>query len=103
MNFTTDQQVSDYCTGFLPSTTATQLAPLVVLGNGQYPPLSVTQLGSYASAAFTSAEHPAGPNGEPGFTGTGRVVSWSCYPPTSQQAEYSQLQLGAMPFEGSTL
>jgi len=103
VTFTTDQQVSDYCAGVLPSTTATQLAPLVVLGNGQYPPLSVTQLGSYASCAFTSAEHPAGPAGEPGFTGVGRVVSWSCYPPTSQQAEYVQLQIGSMPFEGSTL
>lgn len=103
VNFTTDQQVASYCEGLLPSTTATQLAPLVVLGNGQYPPLAVTQLGSYASCAFTSAEHMPGPNGEPGFTGTGRVVSWTCYPPTSQQAEYAQVQLGAMPFEGSTL
>lgn len=103
VTFMTDQQVSDYCAGVLPSVTATQLAPLVTLGNGQYPPLRVTQLGSYASVAFTSAEHPAGPNGEPGFTGLGRVVSWSCYPPTSQQAEYVQVQMGAMPFEGSTL
>jgi hypothetical protein len=103
VSFTTDQQVSDYCAGLLPSVTATQLSPIVVLGNGQYPPLAVTQLGSYASCAFTSALHPAGPNGEPGFTGIGRVVSWTCYPPTSQQAEYSQIQLGAMPFEGTVL
>lgn len=103
VTFATDQQVSDYCAGLLPSVTATQLSPVVVLGNGQYPPLGVTQLGSYASVAFTSSLHPAGPGGSPGFTGLGRVVSWTAYPPTSQQAEYSQIQLGAMPFEGSTL
>lgn len=103
VNFTTDAQVDAYCAGLLPSTTATQLAPLLVLGNGQQPALKITQLGSYASVALTSAQHPAGPNGEPGFTGVGRVVSWSCYPPTSQQAEYAEIQLGDMPFEGSVL
>ncbi len=103
VSFSTDAQVAGYCQGLLPSTTATQLAPLVVLGNGQYPPLKVTQLGSYASVAFTSAMHPAGPDGTPGFTGTGRIVSWEAYPPTSQQAEYAQVQMGAMPFEGSVL
>ena len=104
VTFTSDQQVSDYCAGLLPSVTATQLAPMVVLGNGQYPPIAVTQLGSYCSAAFTSSLHPANPDGSPGWTGTGRVVSWTVYPPSaSNQAEYSQLQLGAMPFEGASL
>ena len=104
VTFTSDQQVSDYCAGLLPSVTATQLAPMVVLGNGQYPPLSVTQIGSYCSAAFTSPLHPANADGTPGWTGTGRVVSWTVYPPSaSNQAEYSQVQMGAMPFEGSTL
>lgn len=103
VTFTSDAQVDSYCAGLLPSTTATQVAPMVVLGNGQEPPLSVTQLGSYASVAFTSAQHPAAANGSPGFTGTGRIVSWSCYPPTTQQAEYVQLQLGSMPFEGASL
>jgi hypothetical protein len=45
--------------------------------------------------------HPAGPNGTPGWAGIGRVVSWEAYPPSDQQAEYAQVQLGAMPFEGS--
>lgn len=103
VTFTSDAQVSAYCAGYLPSTTATQLAPVLTLGNGQYPPLSVTQLGSYASVALTSALHPAGPGGSPGFTGTGRIVSWSCYPPTRSQAEYATIQLGAMPFEGASL
>jgi hypothetical protein len=103
VTFTTNQQVSNYCAGVLPTVTATQIAPMVVLGNGQYPPVKVTQLGSYASVAFTSAMHPAGPGGSPGFTGTGRIVSWTAYPPTSQQAEYVQLQMGSVPFEGSTL
>jgi hypothetical protein len=103
VTFTTDAQVSAYCAGLLPSYTATQLAPLVILGNGQYPPIAVTPLGSYCSVAFTSPLHPAVGAGSPGFTGTGRVVSWQVYPPTSQQAEYSELQLGAMPLEGSTL
>ena len=103
VTMTTGAQVSAYCQGLLPSTTATQLAPVVVLGNGQYPPLRVTQLGSYVSVAFTSAEHPAGPGGVPGFTGIGRIVSWEAFPPTQQQAEYANIQLGAMPFEGSVL
>ncbi len=103
VSFTTDAQLDAYAAGILPSVTGTQLAPLLTLGNGQYPTLGVTQLGSYASCAFTSSQHPAGPNGTPGFTGVGRIVSWECYPPTDQQAEYATLQLGAMPFEGSTL
>ncbi len=103
VTFTSDTQVTSYCAGLLPSKTATQVAPVLVLGNGQYPPLSVTQLGSYASVAFTSPLHPAGPSGQPGWTSTGRVVSWTAYPPTSQQAEYAQVQIGAMPFEGGAL
>ena len=103
VTFTSDAQVSAYCAGLLPSYTATQLAPLVILGNGQYPPIAVTPLGSYCSVAFTSPLHPANADGSPGFTGSGRVVSWQVFPPTSQQAEYSELQLGAMPLEGSTL
>ena len=103
VTFSSDDQVAAYCQGILPSMTATQLAPLLVLGNGQEPQLNVTQLGSYAEAAFTSWMHPAGTGGTPGWSGTGRIVSWECFPPSSQQAEYLQLQLGAMPFEGGTL
>lgn len=100
VNFTADGQLGDYAAGHLPSVTATQVAPLVTLGNGQYPPLNVTQLGSYAAVAFTGPQHPPGPHGEPGFASVGRVVAWTCYPPTDQQAEYTQLQIGSMPFEG---
>jgi hypothetical protein len=103
VTFSTDQQVSDYCAGVLPSKTATQIAPVIVLGNGQYPFLRVTQLGSYASVAFTSAMHPAQGNGGPGFTAAGRIVSWTCNPPTQQQAEYTTIQMGSTPFEGSVL
>jgi hypothetical protein len=103
VTFSSDAQVSAYCQGILPSMTATQVAPLLVLGNGQQPALNVTSLGSYASVAFTSWMHPAGPQGQPGWTASGRVVSWEAYPPSSQQAEYSQLQMGAMPFEGAAL
>lgn len=103
VTFTSDSQLDAYAAGVLPSVTATQLSPLVILGNGQYPPLSVTGLGSYAAVSFTSALHPPGPNGEPGFSGIGRVVSWSCYPPVAStlQAETLQVQLGDMPFEGT--
>ena len=89
VNFTSDAQLDSYAAGHLPSVTGTQLAPVIILGNGQQPELSVTQLGSYASVAFTSAMHPPKASGAPGFTGTGRVVSWTLTPPTAQQAEYS--------------
>src|SRR5208282_4907101 len=58
VSFTTDAQVSSYCEGVLPSTTATQLAPLAVLGNGQYPPLNVTQLGKRSMPRCSSAPCP---------------------------------------------
>lgn len=103
VTLTSDDQVSAYCAGVLPSVTATQVAPLLVLGNGQAPALNITQLGSYASVAFTSAQHPGAPDGTPGWMSIGRVVSWACYPPSSQQAEYAQVQMGSMPFEGSVL
>ena len=101
VNLNSSDQLDDYAAGILPSVSATQLAPLVILGNGQQPEISITQLGSYASVAFTSSLHPAKADGSPGFTGTGRVVSWTGYPPSSQQAEYYSIQLGGMPFEGS--
>jgi len=103
VNLTSDAQCDAYASGHLPSVTATQVAPLLILGNGQYPFLNVTQLGSYAAAAFTSAQHPAQADGSPGWTGTGRIVSWTAYPPSDQQAERAEIQLGAVPFEGSTL
>jgi hypothetical protein len=103
VTLTSDDQVSAYCAGLLPSLTATQVAPLLVLGNGQQPQLNVTQLGSYAEIALTSPQHPGPPGGTPGWMSAGRVVSWECYPPSSQQAEYLQIQIGAMPFEGSVL
>lgn len=103
VTFSSSEQVAAYCQGILPSMTATQVAPLLVLGNGQQPQLNVTQLGSYAAVAFTSWMHPATSSGGPGWTSAGRVASWECYPPSDQQAEYLQVQLGAMPFEGSTL
>ena len=102
VTFSDDQQLDAYAAGYLPSVTATQLAPLVVLGNGQQPAISITQIGSYASVAFTSGLHPAAADGSPGFTGIGRIISFTCYPPTSQQAEYSQILLSGMPFEGSS-
>jgi hypothetical protein len=99
--FTSDAQLDAYAAGYLPSVTATQVSPLLILGNGQQPQISITQLGSYASIALTSSLHPAKANGAPGFTSIGRVVSFTVYPPTSQQAEYSTLQLGGMTFEGT--
>ena len=101
VNFTSDAQLDAYAAGVLPSVTATQLAPLVILGNGQQPEISVTQLGSYASVAFTSSLHPAKANGAPGFTGTGRVVSWTCTRRPRSRRSTRQIQLGAMPFEGT--
>ena len=73
--WTSDAQVAAYATGYLPQVTDTQLTPLLTLPGGQYPLLAQTVLGSYAQVSLTSALHPPGPNGEPGFSGLGRVVA----------------------------
>jgi hypothetical protein len=98
--WTSNAQVAAYATGYLPSVSDTQLTPLLTLPGGQYPALSQTVLGSYAQVSLTSALHPAGPNGSPGFSGLGRVVSWTLTPPSAQQAESVQIQLSGMTLTG---
>lgn len=90
----TDQaQIDAYATGYLPAVTGTQLTPTLWLGNGQGPAVSDIVLGSWCQLALTSPLHPAGPNGQPGYQGQGRITGWSLYPPTDQQAEYTWLNL----------
>jgi hypothetical protein len=90
----TDQaEINAYATGYLPAVTGTQLTPTLWLANGQGPAVSDIVLGSWCQLALTSPLHPAGPNGEPGFQGQGRIIGWSLYPPTDQQAEYTWLNL----------
>ena len=99
--FNSDAQIDAYAAGYLPSVTATQVAPLRrprqrAATRDRRDPARLVCVGGLHQRL-----HPAKANGAPGFTGTGRVVSGQCYPPTAQQAEYAQIQLGQMPFEGS--
>ena len=90
----TDQaQIDAYATGYLPAVTGTQLTPTLWLGNGQGPAVSDIILGSWCQIALTSPLHPAGANGQPGYQGIARIVSWTLYPPTDQQAEYTWIGL----------
>lgn len=98
--WTSNAQVGAYAAGYLPSVTDTQLSPLLTLPGGQYPLLAQTVLGSFAQVSFTSWLHPAGPKGEPGFSGVGRVVGWTLTPPSDQQAETVQIQMGNMTLTG---
>jgi hypothetical protein len=92
--------VGAYAAGYLPAVTDTQLTPLLTLPGGAYPAISQTVLGSYAQVSLTSWLHPAGEDGEPGFSGTGRLTGWTLTPPSAQQAETTQLQLGSMTMTG---
>jgi hypothetical protein len=96
VNWTTNQQVTNYAAGYLPQVTDTQLTPLLTLPGGVYPMISQTVLGSAAQLSLTSALHPAQPDGAPGYNGTGRVTGWTITPPGPQQPETVQLQIGEM-------
>ena len=89
-----------YAAGYLPSVTDTQLTPLLTLPGGQYPALSQTVLGSYAQVSLTSWLHPPTAGGAPGFSGVGRLVGWTLTPPSAQQAETTQIQLGGLTLTG---
>lgn len=98
--WTSDSQVTAYAEGFLPQVTDTQLTPLLTLPGGQYPLLAQTVLGSYAQMSLTSWLHPPTADGAPGFTGTGRVTGWTLTPPSDQQAESVQIQIGNLTLTG---
>ena len=93
VDVTTQGQIDGYATGVLPSLTGTQLTPVLYLGNEQGPGVSQITLGSWAQIALTSPLHPAGPQGQPGYQGQGRVTGFTLYPPTDSQAEVTWLQL----------
>jgi hypothetical protein len=100
--WSSDAQVAAYATGYLPSVTDTQLTPLLTLPGGAYPALAQTVLGSYAQVSLTSWLHPPTASGAPGFSGQGRVTGWTLTPPSDQQAESTQIQLGDLTMTGDT-
>ena len=108
---TSQAQINAYADGLLPALTGTQLIPMLTLGAGQIPAVKDITLGSYCQFTATSPLHPAQPDGSPGLQINGRVIGWTLYPPSSQQSEYSELQLGEItdvdgttytPFTGAT-
>ena len=98
--WTSNDQVAAYATGYLPSVTDTQLTPLLTLPGGAYPAVAQTVLGSYAQVSLTSWLHPAKADGAPGFTGVGRLTGWTLTPPSAQQTENTQVQLGRITMTG---
>lgn len=97
IDWTTNAQVTNYAYGYLPQVTDTQLTPVLTLPGGVYPKISQTVLGSAAQMSLTSALHPAGAGGSPGFTGVGRVTGWTVTPPSGGgQAETATVTMGDM-------
>ncbi|MGH3205934.1 MAG: hypothetical protein ACRDP5_28365 [Streptosporangiaceae bacterium] len=94
--YNSNQQMTNYAGGYLPSVTDTQLTPVLVLAPGALPQLKNIILGSWADVALTSAMHPSLAAGVPGFAGTGRVVGWTAYPPGQGQTEYAWINMGGM-------
>lgn len=96
VNWTSDTQVANFAQGYLPQVTDTQLTPLLTVPGDIYPKISQVVLGSSAQITLTSALHPAGPDGTPGFSGTGRVTGWTLMPPGPDQPESAQILIGDM-------
>jgi hypothetical protein len=96
VNWTTNAQVAAYAQGYLPTVTDTQLTPLLTMPGGLVPTIAQTVLGSSAQLSLTSALHPAGPDGTPGYTGLGRVTGWTLMPPGPDQEESAQIAIGNM-------
>jgi hypothetical protein len=93
---TQQSQIDAYADGEVAAVTGTQLTPMMVLGPGQGPPVSAIPLGSYCQFNATSPLHPANDDGSPGLQLTGRIVSWTLYPPSPSQTEYSWLLMGSV-------
>jgi hypothetical protein len=91
---TGQSQIDAFADGVLPSTTGTQVTPLLILGNDE---TAIGQardivLGSWCQLTLTSPLHPAMSDGSPGYQGQARVIGWTLYPPTANQAESTQIQ-----------
>ena len=80
LQVTEQAQIDNYATGVLPLVTGTQLTPVLYLGNAQGPGVTQISLGSWCQLALTSPLHPAGPQGQPGYQGQGRITGWTCFP-----------------------
>lgn len=87
-------QIDAYADGELSAYTGTQLLPVLILGAGQRPAVTDIALGSWCQFNAASPLHPANDDGSPGLQLTGRITGWTLYPPSKQQAETTQLQLG---------
>jgi hypothetical protein len=96
MLWNSNSQARNYANGYIPQVTDTQLTPLLTVPGGRTPLLRQVTLGSAAQMAVTSDLHPAAANGGPGYSGTGRITGWTLNPPSDQQPETIQYQLGDM-------
>lgn len=69
--------------------------PVVKLGADATPKVSQVELGDGMEFAATSVLHPARPGSNaPGLQVTGRISSWTLYPPGDQQTEATWYTLG---------
>lgn len=93
-SWTSDAQVQKFAGGYIPQVTDTQLTPVLTISGDAFPKIRQTPLGSGAQFNATSILHPAGPNGEPGYSGIGRVTGWTCTPGGEGQTEQAQLTMG---------
>jgi hypothetical protein len=94
LTVTQQSQIDAYAGGQLAQLTGTQLTPMLTLAADQVPAAKDIVLGSYCQFNATSPLHPANDDGSPGLQVNGRVIGWTLYPPSGQQTEYTQIQLG---------
>ena len=89
-------QIDGYADGQLALATQAMTMPVINIPDGVIPRLRDLVLGDVFPFAATSALHPPGANGEPGYQGLVRLTGWTCYPPGPQQAGYTQLATSAI-------
>jgi hypothetical protein len=71
-------------------------AARISIAGGQTPTVQQVQLGDHVMFIATSTLHPAPASGGPGLAVDGRIIGWTVYPPSDQQAERTDFFLGGV-------
>ena len=94
---TSQAQINNYANGLVAANSIeAQVTPVLKMGGTSRPLARDIILGDECLFAATSPLHPARPDGSPGLQAKFRIVGWTIYPPTSDQAEQTWYQLGGL-------